>query len=91
MQVYQIYDNETDAYTAWAAENAKEAVKAYLLTEKVTNLDVSVVWPNPHPVEGDDALRFPIEDWREAVARRDTDWGYAEWLAEKLTEDLRGI
>jgi hypothetical protein len=91
LHVYQIYDQETDAYTAWAADSEQDAIAQYI-AENPPDLTVSLIWPTEHePVEGDDVLRFPIEDWRKEVANGDTLVGYAQWLAAKLVIDFDGI
>jgi hypothetical protein len=91
MKVYQIYDQATDAYTAWAAENEQDAVAQYV-RENPPDLSVSQVWPALlPPVDGDDVLRFPLRDWQYEVANGDTTLGYAEWLAAQLSFDLQGV
>ena len=91
MRVYQIYDQNTHAYTAWAASNERDAIAQYIAANP-PDLTVELIWPSPYePVEGDTVLRFPIEDWQYEVANGDTWLGYAEWLAAKLTTDLDRI
>lgn len=89
MHVYQVYDQATDAYTAWAAEDERGAIAQYV-NQNPLDLSVSQIWPEPHPVEGDDVQRFPLEDWRKEVANGGTR-GYAEWLAAQLTIDFNGV
>jgi len=91
MKVYQIYDQATDAYTAWAANSERDAIAQYL-AENPPELYVTRIWPlRETPVEGDDVLRFPIGDWRREVFNGESSIGYAEWLAARLTIDFEGI
>jgi len=89
--VYQIYDQNTDAYTAWAADSEEGAIAQYV-AENPLDLSVTLVWEKGYqPVDGDDVQRFPVGRWRAMVAGGATELGYADWLAEKLQDDLRGI
>ena len=79
------------------AETAEDAVRAFdpasPETAQVVENIVTGVKPGPAiPFSEDNrwAEAFPIEDWMEEVANRDTTMGYREWLAirsEILEED----
>ncbi|QCO93891.1 hypothetical protein SEA_SCHATZIE_203 [Mycobacterium phage Schatzie] len=94
MKVYQIYDQHTDAYTAWAANDEADAIAQYI-AENPPDLTVEQVWPAeqvwPVYCEGDDTAKYPLEDWRQEVVNGDTQLGYAEWLAQRLSAHWWGL